>query len=113
MKILCVSDQIDPLIYTNSLKDRHADVDIVLAAGDLPLDYLDFIMSTLNKPLIFVFGNHHTNLYSYYRFGTSVYDPKEEHIHHAYGAACAESKVLHEEGFIVAGLGGCMRYNNG
>ena len=113
MKILCVSDQIDPLIYTNSLKQRHADVDLVLAAGDLPLDYLDFIMSTLNKPLLFVFGNHHTDRYSFYKSGPSVYEIKGEYELNPYGATCAESKVLYEGGLIVAGLGGCLKYNNG
>ena len=113
MKILCISDQIDPLIYTNSLKERHADVDLVLAAGDLPLDYLEFIMSTLNKPLLFVFGNHHIGHYSYYRYGPSVYDVRADYEIHPCGASCAESRVLNEEGLIIAGLGGCLRYNNG
>ena len=45
MKILCVSDQIDPLVYTNSIKERFADVDIVLCAGDLAMEYVDFIFS--------------------------------------------------------------------
>ena len=58
MKILCISDQIDPLIYTNSIRQRFADVDLVLCAGDLPMDYLEFIVSSLNKPVFFVFGNH-------------------------------------------------------
>ena len=97
MKILCISDQIDPLIYTNSLKQRHADVDIILSAGDLPMDYLDFIVSTLNKPLFFVMGNHHT--------GTEGQD--------SCGAINVDKKVFYEEGLIIAGLGGCMRYNRG
>ena len=95
MKILCVSDQIDPLIYTNSIKQRYADVDIILSAGDLPMDYLDFIVSTMNKPLFFVKGNHHT-------------DDDDDH-----GAIYVDAKVLCEEGLIIGGLGGCMRYNKG
>jgi Icc-related predicted phosphoesterase len=97
MKILCVSDQIDPLIYTNTIKQRFADVDLVLSAGDLPMDYLDFIISTLNKPLFFVLGNHHIG-------GVDIY---------SYGATCVESKLKREAGLIVAGLGGSMRYNKG
>jgi Icc-related predicted phosphoesterase len=94
MKILCVSDQIDPLIYTSTIKQRYADVDLILSAGDLPMDYLDFIVSTLNKPLFFVFGNHHTGDY-------------------VMGASCVDEKVRYEEGLIIAGLGGSMRYNSG
>jgi len=97
MKILCVSDQIDPLIYTNSIKQRFTDVDLVLSAGDLPLDYLDFIISTLNKPLFFIMGNHHT-------------DESEDNSH---GATYIDLKVKREAGLIVAGLGGSMRYNRG
>jgi len=97
MKILCVSDQIDPLIYTNTIKQRFADVDLVLSAGDLPLDYLDFIISTLNKPLFFVLGNHHIEW-------TDIY---------SHGATYIDLKVKREAGLIVAGLGGSMRYNNG
>jgi len=97
MKILCVSDQIDPLIYTNTIKQRFADVDLVLSAGDLPLDYLDFIISTLNKPLFFVMGNHHI----------------EEVNVYSHGATYIDAKVKREAGLIVAGLGGSMRYNRG
>lgn len=56
MKFLCVSDQIDPLIYSTGIKERFKDVDAVLCAGDLPLDYIDFIVSSLNKPTYFIFG---------------------------------------------------------
>jgi len=100
MKILCVSDQIDPLVYSNSIKNRFADVDIILSAGDLPLDYLEFIVSSLNKPLFFVFGNHH-NL----ELANRGFE----------GCGCIHvgSNVHKEEGLIVAGLGGCMRYNLG
>ena len=114
MKILCVSDQIDPLIYTNSLKSRYADVDLVLCAGDLPMDYIDFIVSTLNKPAVFIFGNHHTNEYRFYKTGrTSEYDIGDENEIHSAGAAYIDKKVCIEEGLIIAGLGGTIRYNNG
>ena len=66
MKILCVSDQIDPLVYSSLAKERFADIDVVLCAGDLPSDYIDFIVSTLNKPAFFIFGNHNLTEFSYY-----------------------------------------------
>ena len=118
MKILCISDQIDPLIYTNTLKQRYADVDLVLSAGDLPIDYLDFIVSTLNKTLFFVFGNHHTEDYSYYKTGTlkdgiTGYDSCDSYEIHSVGATYVSSKVRYEEGIVIAGLGGSMRYNRG
>ena len=66
MKILCVSDQIDPLVYSINIKERYQDVDLVISAGDLPMEYLEFIVSSLNKPLLFVFGNHNLNALPYY-----------------------------------------------
>ena len=59
MRLLCIADHVDPLIYSTGLKERYGKVDLVLSAGDLTLGYYDFIISTLNRPLFFVFGNHH------------------------------------------------------
>jgi Icc-related predicted phosphoesterase len=100
MKILCVSDQIDPLVYSNSIKKRFADVDMILCAGDLPMDYLDFIVTNLNRPLFFIFGNHHAE-----EMGDNGLE--------SFSSAHLGSKIRKEAGLIVAGLGGCMRYNRG
>jgi Icc-related predicted phosphoesterase len=113
LKILCISDHIDPLIYTPSIKERFADVDMILSAGDLPLDYLDFIISTLNKPLFFVFGNHHTEELGHYRklWNAPLFQIYDEYL--GCGAVHLGTKVMTEGNFILAGLGGSMRYNNG
>jgi len=100
MKILCISDQVDPLVYSDSIKKRFADVELILSAGDLPMEYLDFIVSSLNKPLLFVFGNHHAEKMANNDF-------------HGYGSIHAGSKVVREGGLIITGLGGSMRYNRG
>ena len=113
MKILCVSDQIDPLVYTSSIKQRYADVSLVLSAGDLPMDYHDYIVSTLNKTLFFVFGNHHTEEYAYYKGGVFHFEPDDDYEIHSSGAVHIDTKVQYEEGLIIAGLGGSMRYNRG
>jgi Icc-related predicted phosphoesterase len=112
MKILCISDQIDPLVYTNTIRERFADVDIVLCAGDLPLDYLDFIVSSLNKPLFFVFGNHNLDHFDYYTEGIGD-NFTEEKEYEGSGAVHVDSRVVYQDGLIIAGLGGSMRYNRG
>ncbi len=66
MKILCVSDYIDPLIYSSGAKKNFPDIDMILCAGDLPMDYIDFIVSVFNKPTYFVFGNHDLKEFKYY-----------------------------------------------
>jgi len=112
MKILCVSDHIDPLIYTNTIRERFADVDIILCAGDLPLDYIDFIVSSLNKPAFFIFGNHHLKDYCKFREKNEIEKPGgNDEIYYGPGAVHLGTKVKYEEGVIVAGLGGCMKYN--
>ena len=113
MKILCISDQIDPLVYSPHIKERFADVDLILSAGDLPMDYLDFIISNLNKPLFFVFGNHHTNELRHYKkiWDTPFVVDDKEFL--GCGAVYLGTKVKTEGKFILAGLGGSMRYNNG
>ena len=62
----CVSDQIDPLVYSSAAKDYFKDIDLVLCAGDLPMEYVDYIVSVLNKPTYFVFGNHNLEEFHYY-----------------------------------------------
>jgi Icc-related predicted phosphoesterase len=111
MKILCVSDQIDPLVYSGVIRERFKDVELVLSAGDLPMDYLEYIVSSLNKPLVFVFGNHHVKELPYYtrKWGELLNDS----YNFSSGAIHAGSRVLVESGLIIAGLGGSMRYNRG
>jgi Icc-related predicted phosphoesterase len=117
MKILCVSDQIDPLVYSNTIKERFSDVEMILCAGDLPLDYLDFIVSSLNKPLFFVFGNHNLEHLDYYIPGSQPYEKAysemDETRHQGSGAVHVGSRVVVQDGLIIAGLGGAMRYNRG
>ncbi|MDR0400586.1 MAG: metallophosphoesterase [Treponema sp.] len=112
MKILCISDQIDPLVYSNGIKERFSDVEMILCAGDLPLDYLDFIVSSLNKPLLFVFGNHNLEHLEYYRPRGEPYTVGES-AYQGSGAVHVGSRVVVQEGLIIAGLGGSMRYNRG
>lgn len=120
MKVLCVSDHIDPLVYTTSIKSRFAEVELVLSAGDLPLSYYDFIMSTLNKPLLFVFGNHNLRYIPLYRRGR-IMDPlgrvelpgQERKAYPPTGAIHIGDRVRREKSLLVAGLGGSCWYNGG
>jgi Icc-related predicted phosphoesterase len=114
MKILCISDQIDPLVYTNTIRERFKDVDLILSAGDLPMDYLDFIVSSLNKPLLFVFGNHHAEeMPNYERGFYDSFGAGTDGHYRGSGAIHVGARIHREEGLIVAGLGGSMRYNKG
>jgi Icc-related predicted phosphoesterase len=113
MKILCVSDQIDPLVYSASIRERFSDIDVILSAGDLPMDYLEFIVSSLNKPLYFVFGNHNLKEYAYYTEKSGFASLANEEGHHSSGGIHIGFKVKREENLLIAGLGGSIMYNKG
>ncbi len=116
MKILCVADQIDPLVYSSSIKSRFRDVDIVLGAGDLPLDYYSFIVSCLNKPLLYIFGNHELSSLKAIK-NRSAHDPEnwigDIQMKEKYGATYIGGKTLRQDKVLITGLGGSMRYNDG
>jgi uncharacterized protein len=115
MRILCVSDQVDPLVYSPSIKERFSDVGLVLGAGDLPMEYLDYIVSCLNVPLLFVFGNHNLTELPYYRpaSGARFPVPTTDSMDHAFGATHIGFKARREAGILFAGLDGSMMYNGG
>jgi predicted phosphodiesterase len=118
MKILCVSDHVDPLVYSSTIKQRFPDVELVLSAGDLPLSYYDFIMSTLNKPLLFVFGNHNLRYMSLYTgavdaFGRGRLEERGPEVCRPTGAVYIGTRVRREKSLLLAGLGGSLWYNGG
>ena len=115
MRILCVADHIDPLVYSAHIKERYEDIDLVLSAGDLPMDYLGFLASSLNKPVVFVFGNHNLKHLDRFRGRTrSVFEePMQKGFVNFFGATHVGGKVKKIKGLLIAGLGGSKRYNNG
>lgn len=119
MKILCVSDQIDPLVYSPNIRERYKDCELVISAGDLPMEYLDFIVSSLNKPLLFVFGNHNLEEFRlYHRTGalasTGTHLPLKPLPPEAcHGTTYVGFKVHREGNLLVAGVSGSLRYNTG
>lgn len=134
MKILCISDQIDPLVYSNLAKERFADVNAVLCAGDLPSDYIDFVVSTLNKPAFFIFGNHNLTEFGYYhkkKLHTGAHPTFEKEIPYydmggSFGATYVGFKNLRDKHvmildpkthktrpLLISGVSGSKRYNKG
>lgn len=113
MKILCVSDEIDPLVHSVGIRDRFGDVDLVLSAGDLPMEYLSYIVSALNKPLAFVFGNHNLSDLAYYRPSFDSTSVPSHDYSRAVGATYVGFRIRRESGMIILGLGGSLRYNEG
>ena len=120
MKILCVADATDFLVYSSSARERYRDVDFVLSAGDLPLRYYDYIQTMIRKDVYFVYGNHNLEDFDYYARGTHLKDypsvftgdkPKTVQC----GGFYIDGKCVYikEKDLIIAGLGGSMLYNGG
>lgn len=130
MKILCVSDMIDPMIYNQNAREIFPDIDLILCAGDLPMDYIDFIVSIFNKPTYFIFGNHNLKEFKFYdkaemrnMAGPQVIQDTTSHAHGGTYLGFA-TDVNHNLTYIdpatgkrtpllIAGISGSLKYNNG
>jgi Icc-related predicted phosphoesterase len=101
MKFLCISDQIDPIIYSKLIRERFGDIDVVLFAGDLSSEYIDFIVSSLNVPSFFVCGNHDTYKLDMANGASYI------------GGKVVRCKIDKQTTLLVAGASGSIRYNPG
>lgn len=114
MKILCISDDTDPLIYSKNIKTRMNDVDLIISAGDLPLKYYEYIVSMTNKDLYFVFGNHNLeNMRMYIKDVGPSYASDDQTLF--CGGQFIDGKLIYDKkhDLIIGGLGGSNRYNRG
>ena len=58
IKILSVSDTVEPLLKQPADSGPLADVDAIISCGDLPPEYLSVLAHCFNAPLYYVCGNH-------------------------------------------------------
>ena len=113
VKVLVISDEVAPALHVGMLRDLSPD--LVLSAGDLPWDYLEYVATAVNAPLVFVPGNHDPAFEraklsrngTYTVAGLPVDSPRPR------GAVNADERVVEAAGLRIAGLGGCVRYRPG
>ena len=98
LKILAVSDVVVDRLYSAQIAEHFRDVDMILGCGDLPYEYLEFLVSALNVPLLYVPGNHDPQ-----------YDGKKPAAR-ADGCDLLDQRVAWVKGLNLAGLGGSIRY---
>ena len=94
MKILLLADQESRSLYEFYSPEKLADVELIIACGDLKPSYLEFFATMSNAPLLYVLGNH-------------------DHWHlrkEAGGCICLEDTIFEYNGIRILGLGGSMRY---
>jgi Icc-related predicted phosphoesterase len=98
MRILAIADTPERLLYDVFEPDEwRGRVDCVLSCGDLDREYLEFLVTELAVPLLYVPGNHDVAYRSH---------PPE-------GCDNLDGRVRVVRGLRMAGIGGSLRYNAG
>lgn len=97
MKILVLADKESKYLWDYYERGKLDDVDLILSAGDLKAEYLEFLVTFAKCPLLYVHGNHDTKYAEH---------PPE-------GCICIDDSLFVYKGVRILGLGGSMRYKNG
>ena len=97
MKILAISDEESKYLWDYFKKEKLADVDLILSAGDLKPEYLSFLTTMYATPVLYIHGNHD---------GKYAVKPPE-------GCICIEDDIYVYNGIRILGLGGSMCYHGG
>jgi Icc-related predicted phosphoesterase len=97
VKILVVADEESAYLWDHYRPGRLAGIDLILSAGDLKPEYLSFLVTMANRPLLYVHGNH-----------DAVYQKRPPE-----GCDCIDDKLVTVNGLRILGLGGARMYNGG
>jgi Icc-related predicted phosphoesterase len=94
MKILALSDEEVDIVYSPGVRALSGEVGLIVGCGDLPANYLEYVVTQLNVPLVYVPGNHDTD---------DLRVPGGRNI---------DGDVVRVQGLTIGGLGGSRRYKN-
>lgn len=103
-RILAISDEVSPFVYSANFPDNLGPIDLVLSAGDIPGYLLEFLATKLTVPPVYVLGNH-----------ANGYLRGEENASPRLPGGCinAHGRVVHVAGLTIAGIEGSLRYRPG
>lgn len=104
MNILAVSDRVMDSLYCSDVRSKYPDVDLLIGCGDLPFYYLEFLVSALDVPMLYVRGNHDKG---------PQYTVTGRILEQVQGGIDLHGSVMNHEDLLVAGLEGSMRYRPG
>jgi Icc-related predicted phosphoesterase len=102
MKVLAISDKVVPILYSPAIRHVAGGADVVLGCGDLPLYYIDYIVSMLDIPCYLVQGNHASG---------AEFQPDVGIVARRRHPMDVDQQVVVEQDLIIAGLEGSIRYN--
>jgi uncharacterized protein len=97
LRLLAVSDEVEPQLVDERTVAAQGRINLVIGCGDLPSDYLDVLSTVYSAQLLFVRGNHDLP-------GRQGDYPQ---------AAEIDGRVVREQGLLIAGLEGSIRYSDG
>lgn len=104
MKILAISDRVLEQLYCSDVRQKYPSVDLLIGCGDLPLYYLEFLVSAFDASLVFVRGNHDQG---------PQYTVDGRVLEQVQGGVDIHGRVVKRDGLLLAGLEGSMRYRPG
>ncbi len=108
MRVLAVSDKVEPVLYSAAVNERVGPVDLVLSCGDLPFYYIEYLMTMIGRPTYYVFGNHAREVQY-----TSGKGDEWNRSTAPLGAQNMHRRTEKVGDLLLAGLEGSMRYNTG
>jgi len=103
-RILVISDKVATSLYNPATQKDLQNIRFIISCGDLPYEYLEYLVSIFNVPLYFVRGNH-----------ARRYETESGVIHqHPWGSIDLHLRsIKNEMGYLITGIQGCHLYNNG
>lgn len=101
MKIMAVSDRVMENLYVSNLREKYPDIELLIGCGDLPFYYLEFLVSALDAPMVYVRGNHD---------GGVQYTTDGRRLTSVQGGVDIHGRALMVNNLLLAGLEGSMRY---
>lgn len=107
MRALVISDKVEPILYSPAINDRVGPVDLIISCGDLPFYYIEYIVSMVNRPAYYVFGNHGRE-FEYQSGKGDNWNRQTAPL----GAVNLHTRTANADGLLLAGLEGSIRYND-
>ena len=96
MRILAVADEESKYLYDYYHPGKLSGFDLIIGCGDLSEDYLEFLVTLADCPLVYIHGNH-----------------DENHKRVPSGCICIDDKLVEIGGLRIVGLGGSRKYREG
>lgn len=96
MRILAVSDIEAKYFYDFYSPGKLKGFDLIIGCGDVPMEYLEFLVTMADCPLVYVHGNH-----------DECFKREPE------GCICIDDRLFEFQGVRIVGLGGSYRYRDG